>query len=51
MRGEQIRFGLLYKRRLMAFEGTVNGKAMAGEARSGGVREPWTASYRGPLPR
>lgn len=51
VRGEQIRFGLLYKRRLMAFEGTVGGKAMKGEARSGSAREAWTASYRGPLPR
>jgi SAM-dependent methyltransferase len=51
VRGERIQFGLLYKRRLIAFEGTVNGKTMVGEARSGSVREPWTASYRGPLPR
>jgi len=51
VRGEQIRFGLLYKRRLIAFEGIVNGKTMAGEVRSGSVREPWTASYRGSLPR
>jgi len=51
VRGERIQFGLLYKRRLIAFEGTVNEKAMAGEARSGSVLEPWTAGYRGPLPR
>ena len=51
VRGERIQFGLLYKRRLIAFEGTVNGKTIVGEARSGSVREPWTASYRGPLPR
>jgi SAM-dependent methyltransferase len=51
VRGERIQFGLLYKRRLMAFEGTVNGKTMTGELRSGGAREPWTASYRGPLPQ
>ena len=51
VRGERIQFGLLYKRRLMAFEGTVNGKNMAGEFRSGASREPWTAGYRGPLPR
>jgi SAM-dependent methyltransferase len=50
VRGERIQFGLLYKRRLMAFEGTVNGKAMTGELRSGGAREPWTANYVGPLP-
>ena len=51
VRGERIQFGLLYKRRLMAFEGTVNGKAMTGELRSGAAREPWTANYVGPLPR
>ena len=50
IRGERIRFGLLYKRRLMAFEGTVNGKTMTGELRSGTAREPWTANYVGPLP-
>ena len=51
VRGEQIRFGLLHKGRLIALEGAVAGKAMTGEARSGGLREPWTARYRGPLPR
>ena len=51
VRGERIQFGLLYKRRLMAFEGTVTGKTMTGELRSGGAQEPWTASYRGPLPQ
>ena len=51
VRGERIQFGLLYKRRLMAFEGTVSGKTMTGELRSGGAREPWTADYRGALPR
>jgi SAM-dependent methyltransferase len=51
VRGERIQFGLLYKRRLMAFEGTVSGKTMTGELRSGGARESWTASYLGPLPR
>ena len=50
VRGERIRFGLLYKRRLMAFEGTVNGKTMTGELRSGTAREPWTATYVGQLP-
>jgi len=50
VRGERIRFGLLYKRRLIALEGSVNGKTMAGEMRSGSAREPWTARYRGPLP-
>jgi SAM-dependent methyltransferase len=50
VRGERIQFGLLYKRRLIALEGVVKGKAIAGEVRSGSAREPWTASYRGPLP-
>lgn len=51
VRGERIQFGLLYKRRLMAFEGTVSGKTMTGELRSGAARERWRASYRGPLPQ
>mgnify|MGYP001458485719 CR=1 FL=1 len=51
VRGERIQFGLLYKRRLMAFEGTVSSKSMSGELRSGATREPWTANYVGPLPR
>ena len=51
VRGERIQFGLLYKRRLIALEGTVNGKSMAGEARTGSARGPWTASYREPLTR
>jgi SAM-dependent methyltransferase len=51
VRGEGVRFGLLYRSRLIAFEGTVNGKTMTGEARAGGVREPWTARYLGPLRR
>ncbi len=51
VRGEGVRFGLLYRSRLIAFEGTVNGKTMTGEARAGSVREPWTARYLGPLQR
>jgi len=51
VRGEGVRFGLLYRSRLIAFEGTVNGKTMTGEARAGSVREPWTARYLGPLRR
>src|SRR5207247_340347 len=43
VRGEQVRFGLLYKGRLMAFEGTVAGDAMAGEVRARDLRRPWTA--------
>jgi SAM-dependent methyltransferase len=51
VRGEQVRFGLLYKGRLMAFEGTVTGDAMTGEVRARDQRGPWTARHRGPLPR
>jgi SAM-dependent methyltransferase len=51
VRGEQVRFGLLYKGRLMAFEGTVAGDAMTGEVRARDLRGPWTARHRGPLPR
>jgi len=51
VQGEGVRFGLLYRTRLIAFEGTVRGKTMTGEARAGSVREPWTARYLGPLQR
>ena len=51
VRGVSIRFGLLYRGRLMALEGKVDGRTMAGEARAPGVRDQWTARYRGPLPR
>jgi hypothetical protein len=51
VRGEQVRFGLLHKGRLMAFEGTVAGDAMTGEVRAGDQRGPWTARHREPLPR
>ncbi len=51
VRGEQVRFGLLYKGRLMAFEGTVAGDAMTGEVRARNQRGPWTARHRAPLPR
>jgi SAM-dependent methyltransferase len=51
LRGEQVRFGLLYKGRLMAFEGTVTGDAMTGEVRARDRRGPWTARHRRPLPR
>ncbi len=51
VRGEQVRFGLLYKGRLMAFEGTVAGDAMTGEVRAREQRGPWTARHRAPLPR
>jgi len=49
VRGRQVRFGLLYKGRLMAFEGTVAGESMTGEVRARELRGPWTA--RRPLPR
>jgi len=48
VRGGQIRFGLLYKGRLMAFEGTVAGDAMTGEVRARGQLGPWTARHRAP---
>ena len=51
VRGVSVRFGLLYRGRLIALEGKVDGQTMAGEARARDVREPWTARYRGPLPR
>jgi len=49
VRGEQVRFGLLYKGHLMAFNGTVAGDAMTGEVRARDLRGSWTA--RRPLPR
>jgi SAM-dependent methyltransferase len=49
VRGERVRFGLLYKGHLMAFEGIVAGDAMKGEVRARDLRGPWTA--RRPLPR
>ena len=51
VRGEQVRFGLFYKGRLMAFEGTVTGDAMTGEVRARDQRGPWAARHRAPLPR
>jgi SAM-dependent methyltransferase len=49
VRGEQVRFGLFYKGRLMAFEGTVAGESMTGEVRARELRGPWTARHRAPL--
>jgi SAM-dependent methyltransferase len=49
VRGERVRFVLLYKGHFMAFEGAVAGDAMTGEVRAGDLRGPWTA--RRPLPR
>jgi SAM-dependent methyltransferase len=51
VRGEQIRFGLLYRGRLMAFEGTVAGDAMTGEVQARDQRAAWTARRRAPPPR
>jgi len=51
VRGEQVRFGLLYKGRLMAFEGTVAGDVMTGEVRARDQRGPWTARHRTSPPR
>jgi len=51
VRGVSVRFGLLYRGRLIALEGKVDGQTMAGEARGRDVHEPWTARYRGPIAR
>jgi SAM-dependent methyltransferase len=51
VRGEQVRFGLLYKGRLMAFEGTGAGDVMTGEVRARDQRGPWTARHRTSPPR
>ena len=51
VRGVSVRFGLLYRGRLIALEGKVDGQTMAGEARARGASDRWTARYRGPLPR
>jgi SAM-dependent methyltransferase len=51
VRGEQVRFGLLYKGRLMAFEGAVAGDAMTGEVRARDLHGAWTARHRGAMPR
>jgi len=50
VRGEQIRFGLLYNGRMMAFEGKSAGETMSGEVSAKGVRGPWTARRRSPPP-
>ena len=46
VRAEQVRFGLLYRGRLLAFEGTASGDAMSGQVSARGVRGPWTARRR-----
>jgi SAM-dependent methyltransferase len=43
VRGEQIRFGLLRKGRMMVFDGSVTGDAMVGEVRANDRSVPWTA--------
>lgn len=53
VRGERVRFGLLYRSRLLTFTGTVSGSTMFGEVAVSGTRqrEPWSARLRGPLVR
>jgi hypothetical protein len=48
VRAEQIRFGLLYRSRLMAFEGTVAGETMSGEVSARAASGRWTAQRRSP---
>ena len=46
VRGEQVRFGLLYRSHLMAFDGTVAGETMSGEVSAKGVHGSWTAKRK-----
>ncbi|MCC6900849.1 MAG: class I SAM-dependent methyltransferase [Polyangiaceae bacterium] len=50
VRGERVRFGLLYGGRLLRFEGTISGKSIAGEVTVSGEPAPrrWTAVFAGP---
>jgi SAM-dependent methyltransferase len=48
VRAEQIRFGLLYRSRLMAFEGTVAGETMSGEVSARAASGRWAAQRRSP---
>jgi SAM-dependent methyltransferase len=48
VRGEQVRFGLLYRRQLMAFEGRVAGETMSGEVSARAASGRWTARRRSP---
>jgi SAM-dependent methyltransferase len=48
VKGEQVRFGLLYNGRMMAFEGTAAAETMSGEVSAKGVRGPWTAERLSP---
>jgi hypothetical protein len=51
VRGEQIRFGLLFRGRFVTLRGTVAGDSMSGEARWGDSRDGWSARYRRPAVR
>jgi SAM-dependent methyltransferase len=53
VRGEDIRFGLLYRGRLLALTGKVSGAAMSGEMTASGssARERWSAQFRAPPTR
>jgi SAM-dependent methyltransferase len=43
LRGDEIRFALLHRGRLLEFGGRVAGKAMSGEVEAHGVRGRWSA--------
>ena len=53
VRGERLHFGLLYRGRLLAFNGTVADKSMAGEVSVSGSKtaERWSARYVKPIAR
>ena len=46
--GVQVRFGLLYDGKMMAFEGKADGDTLSGEVSAKGVSGPWTARRRTP---
>jgi SAM-dependent methyltransferase len=48
VQAERVRFGLLYRSRLMAFEGTIAGETMSGEVSAKGVHGSWTAKRKSP---
>ena len=41
--GDEVRFGLLYDGKMMAFEGKADGDIMSGEVGAKGAKGPWTA--------
>jgi len=41
--GDEVRFGLLYDGKMMAFEGKADGDIMSGEVGAKGAKRPWTA--------